>query len=228
MRLGTASVNINTTDSTGLHFDDFRISSTTTLADDNQAANNNGAYTPTTNLLNMGPQLNEPGALVGDTDRAAQLDGANDYVTVPDSASLDLGDGPLTLEAWVKRNVTTGTGSFFYKGTGAFKFGFNVDKTYVTNVTATLATSTATVTGTAWHHLVVTKAPGETKLYIDGVDRTGTVTDQVLADTTTALAIGKGASAEWLNATIDEFAVYNAALPAPTVLDHYKAGIGAG
>jgi hypothetical protein len=115
--------------------------------------------------------------------------------------------------------------------TQTVQFGFYLDNTFLAkdNI-GTIASSTVTVTGTAWRHLVVTKS-GTTasKLYIDGIDRTGTVTNQTLVNTTSALILGaKNGTSEFLAATIDEFAVYNAALPVATVLDHHKAGAGTG
>jgi hypothetical protein len=224
VRLGTGGSTAQVSDSAGLHLDDFRITSLDTTADDIAAANNNGVFT-------NGVLLNEPGALAGDSNRAARLDGTNDYVTVPDATSLDLGDGPLTLEAWVKRSdVNTAGISIFQKGASAVQFGLYLDGTFLSkdNI-GTVVSSTTTVTGTSWHHLVVTKTGAAAKLYIDGVDRSGTVTDFTLVNTAAALILGaKNGTSEFLAATIDEFAVYNAVLSGATVLDHYNAGLGTG
>jgi hypothetical protein len=93
VRLGLSTSTAPVSDTTGLQLDDFRVTSLTTTAADSRATNH-GAFT-------NGPLLNEAGALIGDSDRAAELDGIDDYVSVPDTSSLDLGNGPLTLEAWV-------------------------------------------------------------------------------------------------------------------------------
>jgi hypothetical protein len=80
-----------------------------------------------------------------------------------------------------------------------------------------------------WHHLVVTKSGAASKLYIYGIDRTGTVTNLTMINTASTLILGaKNGTSEFLAATIDEFAVYNAVLSGATVLDHYKAGLGTG
>jgi uncharacterized repeat protein (TIGR01451 family) len=225
IRPGTGSSTAAVSDTAGLHLDNFRITGLGTAADDIAAANNNGTFT-------NGAVLNEPGALAGDSDRAARLDGVNDYVSIPDAASLDIGDGPLTLEAWVKRStVNTGGISIFQKGASAVQFGFYLDNTFLSkdNV-GTVASSTVAVSDTTtWHHLVVTKSGTASKLYIDGIDRTGTVTNHTLVNTTSALILGaKNGTSEFLAAAIDEFAVYNAVLPVATVLDHHKAGTGTG
>jgi uncharacterized repeat protein (TIGR01451 family) len=223
VRLGTSTSTAQVTDSAGMHLDNFRITGLGTTAADSRGANN-GVFT-------NGPVLNEPGPLAGSGDRAARLDGVNDYVTVPDATSLDLGDGPLSLEAWVKRTTASSAGiSIFQKGASAMQFGLYLDNTFLAkdNI-ATVVSSTTTVTGTGWHHIVATKSGASAKLYIDGVDRTGTVTNQTLVDTTAALILGaKNGTSEFLAATIDEFAVYNSVLGLPTVLDHYRAGTGTG
>lgn len=53
--------------------------------------------------------------------------------------------------------------------------------------------------------------------------------NQVLTNTASALYIAaQSPTVELLNADLDELAVYNQALSAATVLDHYKAGAGTG
>jgi hypothetical protein len=211
------------TNTAGLHMDNFRITSLTTTASDAQGANN-GTY------IN-GPRLNQPGALAGDSDRAAVIDGSNDHVRVPDSTSLDLGDGPFALEAWVKRsNANAGWLDIVQKGANAYQFAFyNSFLTIAKDDCCTIVESTTTITNASWHHLVVTKDGASVKLYVDGVDRTSTVSNQTLVNTTSALTLGaKNGTSEFLAATIDEFAIYNQALSAATVLDHYRAGAGTG
>jgi uncharacterized repeat protein (TIGR01451 family) len=223
VRSGITTTTAAVSDTAGLQFDNFRISSLTTTAADSRGANT-GTYT-------NGPVLNVAGALAGDSDRSAQLDGTNDYVTVPDANSLDVGDGPFTLEAWIKRSsVDTARLDIFAKGSGAYQFGLSSDNTFLGRSTiGTIMSSTTTVTGTAWHHLVVSKSGATTLMYIDGIDRTGTGTDQTLADTATALILGsKAGTSEFLAASIDEFAIYNSVLSGTAVLDHYKAGAGTG
>src|SRR5205085_545084 len=47
--------------------------------------------------------LGRVGAIAGDPDTAAELDGVSGTVSVPHSTSLDVGDS-FTVEAWVKRS----------------------------------------------------------------------------------------------------------------------------
>ncbi len=66
------------------------------------------------------------------------------------------------------------------------------------------------------------------KLYIDGADVTGAVTNQTLSNSTSQLAIGHHplGSGDALDAYVDEAAVYGVALSASQVQQHYGAGNG--
>ncbi len=225
VRLGSGGAPAGTSNTVGLHMDDFSVSTLTTTAVDDPGANN-GTYT-------NGPYLNEPGALVGDTDRAVQFDGVNDYAAVPDAASLDLGDGPMSAEAWVKRHdaVAATWDDIFQKGANAYQVGFYGSDFSLAKDNVAVITGAPASAGdqTAFHHWVATKNGATSKLYKDGVDVTGTLTNQTLANTTAALFIAsRGGTSEFLNATLDELAIYNTELSAATVQDHYNAGKGTG
>jgi Concanavalin A-like lectin/glucanases superfamily len=225
VRLGTNSATNTPTNTTSLHLDNFRVvpNTGTTLTDSH--GSNNGT-------LSNSPLLGEPGALAGSFNGSTQFDGTDDYGSIPDAASLDLGDGPFTLEAWVKRNDTpAGWHDIFDKGTGAYQVGFfGTEFDLAKDGTGVVSGATGAAGDTsAFHHWVVTKNGTSTKLYRDGVDVTGTITDYTMTNTATALYIAsKNGSSEFLNARLDELAVYNQVLSAATVLDHYKAGAGTG
>lgn len=214
------------TDTTGLHIDNYRVASLTagiTAAD--SKGTNHGTYT-------NGPLLDQPGALVGDSDRAAKLDGTNDYVSVPDAASLDLGDGAVTLEAWVKRNNTVAISAmvFFDRGTSAIELAWEAtDTVLVKSGVAYVGRWASTVSDTSWHHIVATRTSTSAKLYVDGTLVSGTNTPATMLNTTTPLYLGaQTGTSSFLGATIDEFAYYNTELTGATIQDHYRAGRGTG
>jgi Concanavalin A-like lectin/glucanases superfamily len=60
---------------------------------------------------------------------------------------------------------------------------------------------------------------------LDGVDVTGTVTNQALADTTFALRIGSDGAGGFWNGGLDEVAIYKTALTPAQVLTHYQIGL---
>lgn len=211
-------------DTTGLHLDTFRVTNAVTTAADSTGTNP-GTYV-------NAPRLYEPGALAGDSDHAVLLDGVASYVTVPDSASLDVTD-TVTVEGWIKRsNAVVTSMCLFDKGIGAFQFCLDANNLLlVRNQVSYIVRSTSTTTDTSWHHVVATKSGATSVLYLDGVNVSGTVTNSTLVNTTAALLFGvvnPASGGGYFAGSIDEFAVYNTALSAATVLDHYKAGAGTG
>lgn len=193
------------------HFDE----TSGTVAADSSGLNNNGTY------LN-GPTLGVLGVLNG----AVSLDGVNDSVRVPDSASLHVGS-TFTVAGWIKRSSTSKSHLMMLKdfqlvvmaaGSG------NEVWLRKPNVT-TLARSNAPVLADgAYHYVVATmNGPGSTaKIYIDGVDRTApTSAPQSIVDTTSPLLFGDSNSSE---AKFDEFAIYDEPLTAAQVAALYAAG----
>ncbi len=207
----------------GMHIDNLRVVSQTgtTMADSFGA--NPGTFT-------NGPMLNVAGALVGDYDGATRLNGTSQSTSTPDSASLGVGD-VFTLEAWVKRHDSgTGTQTIAQNGTNGFHWSFvnNRMGLYKDNSGKVVETTT-TQTDQLWHHYVATKNGATVALYVDGVDVTGTVTNLTIANPVATMHWGaKGGTWEYLNATIDEAAIYSSALSAATVQAHYNAGKGTG
>lgn len=164
------------------------------------------------------------GALVVD-DGAILLNGSTGYVTVPDQAQLDPGD-VFTLECWIKRTATgAAIEKLLSKGAGGYFLGINADAIEVAVQGSTIVcTSTTLVNNTSWHHVAWTKNAGTTKIYIDGVDRTGTVTNDTVIATSSALFIGVLSSlTEFYNGVLDEVAIYPTALSAARILAHFNA-----
>jgi lysophospholipase L1-like esterase len=182
-----------------------------TAALDKQGVNT-GAYSG-------GVKLGVPGAISGDT--AASFNGTSGYVSVPDSASLRTGD-QFTLEAWVKPAALgrpegiMATNSYMF-----FVNGANQIELYQPKIDA-IAVSRAAIADTArYHHVVVTKSGPVVRLYLDGADVTGAVTNRTIGSVPSRLIIGAGAG--YFLGSLDEIAVYNHALPASAVLAHARA-----
>jgi hypothetical protein len=212
-----------TTDTTGMHLDNFRVvPNTGTLT---ATVGPSGAYAGP-------PLLNAIGATT-DFDSATQWNGSGTYADVPDGAAVDLGDGPFSLEAWIRRGDNgTAMQTILQKGTGAYQFGFLNNRIGLYKYTGggpgtVIAQSAGTQTDTtAYHHYVVTKNGSAVKIYVDGADVTGTVSDQTLTDTSSVLRFGGGTPAERLTGYADEIAVYHRVLTPSAVTDHYLVGAG--
>lgn len=87
-------------------------------------------------------------------------------------------------------------------------------------VSATVPTTDTT----SWHYVVATKNGSAVHLYLDGVDVTGSVTNQTMVNNTLPLVIGQSSSAAFLKGSVDEVALYNTVLSSSQIVEHYDAG----
>lgn len=160
------------------------------MSDLNDLAGNNN------DLTNPGGTSNPAAGaslLFDDADASKDFDGTDDYQFADDHSTLDLGD-TLTLEAWVRVDAAPSTtGYLISKGNNAY--ALRVDATrvveFVKQNVGIIVTSTVALTVGTTYHIVATKDGATVKLYINGVDRTGTVTNQTLTNTTAVLTLGQ-------------------------------------
>ena len=211
---------IRTTDGLAAY---WRLGETALPTAVNETGGTNGTYQGT-------PLLGQAGAITNAGNTAVQMNSPDDQVLVTHSAALNRGDGPLTLEAWVKRDRTATDGSFeaiVSKGFGAY--GLFIQDNYLLLRQAGVggvATSSSTITDTAWHHVVATKHGAAVKLYIDGADRTGApIIASTLVDNNLDLQIGRSGDLNNFRGYIDEVAIYGDVLSPATVADHYNRGV---
>jgi hypothetical protein len=178
-----------------------------------------------TGTYTNGVTLSAAGALTVAGDTAASFDGTNDYVSLGDPASLKVANP--SLEAWVKTTDTDGIvfrarwyGIWLRVAGGKAQFGFNDAAATTHN-----ATSAASVNDNAWHHLAGTYDGATVRLYVDGVQAGSLATTATVYYGGGGMAIGRDgdADATYLAGTIDEPAVYNRALTAAEVKQHFDA-----
>lgn len=156
---------------------------------------------------------------------------AEDFL-VDDATALDLGD-VLTCEVWFKRK-SSGTGGredhFFNKGTNAYNFVILDDRLVFAKANVSLiVSSTNTITDTTtWHHGVFTKNGATNKIYFDGTDVTGAVTNATLANTSDGLIIGSSGAANHFDGSLAHMALYPTALSLSRVQAHYNAATTGG
>ena len=198
-----------------------------TAAADETANSNTGSYV-------NGPVLGAAGALAGDTNTAAVFDGVNDYMTVPDSASLDV-NSAVTVEAWLKRTKASWQVVVGKPGNGQSKFenyalwinSSNQAVAYFGNGSSYATVASTGPIDTAWHHVVATYAAGSAKLYLDGVLNASSTSSVQLTPNTLALNVGReSANNYFFGGSLDEVAVYGTALSAARIQQHYAAGTG--
>jgi hypothetical protein len=195
----------------------------TTALDERGA--NTGAYT-------NAPGLGSAGLLAGEpANKAVALDGVSDYVSVADSASLDL-TNQITVEAWIKPAAIPAAGQFASVVTKreAYAIQFNGPRLEFTVMQSGArqrlqAAAGAIVAGTTYH--VVGTFDGTTqRLYINGVEVGSRAQTGAATVGTNSLTIGSWGSSEYFTGTIDEVAVYNSVLSAARVKAHTDAAGG--
>jgi hypothetical protein len=180
-----------------------------TTAYDSSGLGNNGTYVG-------GPVLGAAGLY----NSAVTMDGVNDYVRVPDSASLHVGD-TFTLFGYIRRTSDAKSQELFNKGANGFQLSVmsaaNGNQVWLRKAgVSTIAKSTIGVPADGLYHQVVAikngTGPGTTTILVDG---TGGTTDvapvQQIKDTAFPLTfglVGGGAVANF-----DEFAIYDASAP---------------
>ncbi len=189
-----------------------------TTATDSSGNSHNGTY------LN-GVGLGETGAIDNDTNTAARFDGSNDSVSIPDSA--DLRPAQLSVEAWIKPDATAsyygnvltkasgsnGYGLEQYGGPGKIRFYVNgYSNAYVE----------ATIPVGQWSQVVGTYDGQFVRLYVNGKLSGSLAYSQAIDHSNQPLQIGgtPNSGQSWKGG-IDEVAVYDRALTANQVQEHY-------
>lgn len=174
------------------------------------------------------------GSLSGDSNTARSLDGSAQYGTVPNNASLSYTNN-FSVELWLKRTnsgtlqavagkpltSTTQNENYAIWITAANKVEFQTGN----GTTSQILDSTGAITDTSWHHVVATFASGAMKMYVDnGAPATATAPFTTVVTNTATLDIGRSATSNYFNGSLDEIALYPTALTANQVGSHYTLG----
>jgi len=210
---------------------------------------NEGAGTVATNFAsstagaaNTGTLTNMEAAdwVSGKMSKALSFDGVDEYVSVPDSSSLDLTTA-MTISAWVylteAPDATHGAG-VVVKGTatdgnaGSYELtllsDLGVYGRIYTNAAVSAQTAANLIPLNTWHHVVATYNKTSLIVYVDGVSKATTAQTNNLEANNGILAIGTR-PAQLTGAAfpgkIDEVRVYNTALTAAQVLALYQSGV---
>lgn len=194
-----------------------------TTAADSSANPVSGTYTGTFALA-------AAGALVNDTNTALGLTGAG-RVVVANSTKWHTNSNLWSMEAWVYPTAFTEFGTIIRYSTGDGA-GYFLRVSTAGAVESLLNFSggaavqaSGTLTLNTWHHLVVTYDGTTRRHYQDGALTGSWVESKTLAFSTTAdLGLGGTPFNEDFTGRLDEPALYNKALSAAQVAQHYKVG----
>jgi hypothetical protein len=144
-------------------------------------------------------------------------------------ASLHPGD-TFSVEFWIKRGALSTRQTVWSGGANDVEIGFNVSNQVIVTkegVGNNFVTDSTVLSTALFTHIVVTRSPGTTKVYINGANQTGTTTARTFVAAAGAINIGRRLSAtdQYLFARLSHVAVYANELSAATVLAHYRDGI---
>lgn len=156
---------------------------------------------------------------------ALSFDGSNDWVSVPDSASLDL-SGAMTLAAWVRPIRLGGWRTVLVKERASgIVYSLYADQAggrpagqVVVGGGEQTADGSAPVAIGVWTHLAATYDGSTVRLYVGGTLAASTAAPGSMAASSGPLRIGgNGIWSEWFDGLIDEVRVYDRALSAAEI-----------
>ena len=162
----------------------------------------------------------------GRTGGGLSFDGADDLVTVADSAKLDLAD-KMTLSAWVRPTDSTGWRTALMKerpnglSYALYSAGFTQPSGYVNIGNDVALTGPSALPVNTWSHLTFTYDGATIRLYVNGTEVASAPQAGSAPASTGALRLGgNGVWGEHFAGVLDDVRVYNRALsPAEVTAD---------
>ena len=162
---------------------------------------------------------------------ALRFDGVDDYVEVPHHASLMPAE--ITVEAWIYARSFSGAPYIVnkaYSGDGGYNIRCGTDGRLIFAVMYELPGtwyapySTFLLDTDTWYHVVGTYKQGDLCcLYVNGDLEDDVSSPEPMINNTRVVELGTEAhAAHWLNGIIDEVRIYNRALSAQEVKEHYN------
>jgi RHS repeat-associated protein len=199
----------------------WRLGENSGTSANDQAGNNTGT-------LRGGVTVGQGGALWGDSDPAYKFDGSTGYISVTPFVGAATA---LTVEVWLK---TTGTaGSFVNQRTAGNVGGFSLESSgnsavlYINIGGAWYGSvGTKSINDGLWHHVVGTWDGSFIRMYIDGgLSGTPAAAAGTLNNPAGQLfQLANSATTWYYPGSLDEVAVYSAALSTLRIQAHFIAG----
>jgi hypothetical protein len=166
---------------------------------------------------------------------ALSFDGVDDWVTVPDAASLDLRTG-ATLAAWVRPSSISATWRTVVvkESTGGLVYSL-FSNTHLNKPSGHViaggayreAVGPAQLPLNTWTHLALTYDGANVRLYVNGNQVASATATGNMATSALPLRIGGNAVwSEWFKGLIDELRVYNRALSPAELQSAMNTAIG--
>ncbi len=159
---------------------------------------------------------------------ALNFDGVNEFVSVPDDASLET-SSTLTVEAWVRPDVTTSfrgiAARYFTGGDASNVFALQINSgnyQFVVNESDNnLITASSAATASTWTHVAGVADGTNVNIYVDGILMSSTAYDgTITSNSSRGLFIGKYRTEDLFGAydgLIDEVRIWNTARTAAEI-----------
>ena len=163
---------------------------------------------------NDGVLIGNPEWLDGKFGKGVEFHGPADGIEVQHADSLNWGDGPVTLEFWVKPyegfngGIDKGTGSCYILGAHGLQLRLGKSGT------GTLLQSNSEVAVNEWSHIAAIKDGQETRIYINGTLDAEGQTGDTTVNNEQSLFIGKRSqfASEGIEGMVDEVRIWVRAL----------------
>ncbi len=201
-----------------------------------------GTTTDLTTNANTGTLVGGATYGPGKVGQAFSFATTNDYVSVPDAPSLDIGTGDFSIDAWVRTTapslmivdklvdpsgqLTNAVGYRMYLGGGRLGFVMGDGSTF-----ENIGTSAPVINDGQWHFVTVTVQRGSVtggKMYVDGVFVRDFFTTMTLGSLANAapLLLGRQQTAPPVGPSgdLDEVEIFNRALTPAEITALYTAG----
>ncbi len=178
-------------------------------------------------------RLGITGALISDANKAMTFNGINGSINVPDALNLRI-TGNLTIEAWVKplnRSnfyfiVTKDDLNYPYPYEYRLEISNGIPNLLLGGTSAISFLGTSAPPTDVWSYIVVTVSGSTVTHYLNG-SLNGSRT-QVVSNTDAAKPLriaSRDDNYSFFNGSLDEIAIYNKALTAAQISNHYQLAI---
>ena len=147
-------------------------------------------------------------------DYSLNFDGNNDYILIPDNASLDLTTN-YTIEAWIFPE------SFSWLAGIVSKYHTNAANGYMLRLTFQAPytglgfderiTGTGILISNQWYHVAAVNSNGNRKLYVNGVEYSLSGSALNVSANNNPLRIGSDYGSRYFDGRIDEVRIWNIA-----------------
>ena len=204
-------------------------------AADNKGVNN-GTLGATSGAEASDPSWTDSGKF----SKALTFNGTDEYVSMGDPDNVDFGSGDFTLEAWTMVTDFTQGGQeviigkdngstdrqFFLMADGNNTNPHKIKIGYCTSLGCVSVSTNSTYDDVGWHHIVGMRKGDDFLIYFDGAPQNLDPTSGAhgtMNATVAELRIGSRTTAppDYFKGRIDEVAIYNTALSAEIVKEHY-------